>query len=314
MEIIEPDTANMPDRATTLRDRLLIAPDDATTMRELAKLLEELNDLPQAIDLYQRALRVDPYQPDVTVNLGRLWLALGEGGRATSWFNRALSIDPDNIEAQAALETIGSSDSVTPAYVRTLFDQYADRFDADLVGTLKYQAPRQVAGILERHGVADGSAGVLDLGCGTGLSGLSLKRFANRLDGVDLSERMVEKARARGIYDTLAVGEAVAFLEGVDRAWDLIAAVDMLNYLGDLEPVFRAAAARLRPGGFLAGTVEKREEGGLALTEKRRYRHGRDHLDAAIAKAGLMLIDVADGELRREAGAGVAGLIFLASR
>jgi predicted TPR repeat methyltransferase len=311
MENLEPDMA---DRATFLRDRLLLSPNDSGTMCELALLLEERQELPQAIDLYQRALRVDPYQPDVALKLGRLWLALGDGARAASWFNRALSIDPDSAEAKTALDAVGDAESVTADYVRTLFDQYADRFDADLVGTLKYQAPRLVAGMLERHGVGNGAADILDLGCGTGLSGAALKPFACRLDGVDLSPRMVEKARARAFYDALSVGDVVAFLDGATAAWDLIAAVDVLNYLSDLGPVFLVSARRLRPGGLLAGTVEKREEGGVALSEKRRYRHGRDHLAAAIDAAGLVPVEIAEGELRREGGAGVAGLVFLAHR
>ena len=51
---------------------------------------------------------------------------------------------------------------------------------------------------------------ILDLGCGTGLSGLMLRRRARHLTGVDLSPEMVEKARARGIYDRLEVGEITA--------------------------------------------------------------------------------------------------------
>jgi len=308
MENSPPDTT---DRTALLRERLFLSPNDSGAMCELARLLEGAGDLPQAIDLYQRALRVDPYQPDVALSLGRAWMALGDGARALSWFNRALAIDPDDGEAQAAVESAGSGESITPAYVRTLFDQYADRFDADLVGTLKYQAPRLVAEMLARHAIADGAADILDLGCGTGLSGAALKRFARRLDGVDLSPRMVEKARDRGVYDALAVGDVVAFLDGASAPWDAIAAVDVLNYLDDLAPVFTASAKRLRPGGLFAGTVEKREEGGRALTEKRRYRHGRDHLETAAQQAGLTLLQVVEDELRREGGSGVTGLVFL---
>ena len=39
---------------------------------------------------------------------------------------------------------------------------------------------------------------VLDLGCGTGLSGALFRRHANRLDGVDLSPAMLDRARERG--------------------------------------------------------------------------------------------------------------------
>jgi len=246
--------------------------------------------------------------------LGRLWRELGDVERARSWFNRALSIEPDSEEAAAGLKSLDEAGGLTQVYIRTLFDQYADRFDTDLTGTLKYQAPALVAALLARSGVAEGSADLLDLGCGTGLSGAALKPFARVMDGVDLSPGMVAKARARGIYNALAVGEAEAFLVGNGKSWDVVAAVDMLNYIGDLGPIFRAAAARLKPDGLFAGTVEKRVEGGQALSEKRRYRHGADHLRAALDAAGLAQVELSEAVLRQEGGVPVVGLTFAARR
>jgi predicted TPR repeat methyltransferase len=297
-----------------LRERLLLDPRDTESMRLLALRLEDEQDLPGAIDLYQRALRVDPYQLRPLLALGRLWTILGDAARARSWFERALALEPDNGEGLAGLSALDGPEILTPAYIRALFDQYADRFDADLIGALKYRAPSLVAALLGRCGVAEGSADLLDLGCGTGLSGMALKLFARAMDGVDLSPGMVAKAEARGIYDALSVVEAEAFLMGDGKSWDIIAAVDMLNYIGDLAPIFRAAAARLRPRGLFAGTVEKRIEGGQALSEKRRYRHGADHVRAALDTAGLTLVELSEAELRQEGGIAVTGLVFAARR
>ncbi len=313
MEEFDPEIPDPRTEVERLRERLLLDPRDVATMRALADLLEAADDLPGAIDLHQRALRVDPYQPDVLADLGRLWGILGDIVRARSWFERALAIDPDCGRARAGLAALDAPATLSPAYIRTLFDQYADRFDADLTGTLKYRAPDHVAELLARCGVGTASADLLDLGCGTGLSGLALKPFARSLEGVDLSPGMVAKARARGIYDDLAVDEAEAFLNRSAKCWDVIAAVDMLNYVGDLTPVFRAAAARLRPGGLLAGTVERAEDG-QALSEKRRYRHGVDRLLAALDEAGLSPVELSEAELRQEGGVPVVGLIFAARR
>ena len=283
-------------------------------MWELAILLENSGNLPGAIDLYQRAVRADPYRTAFLLELGRLWRALGDIERARSWFGRALSADPDNAEAAAGLVSLADAGGLTEAYIRTLFDQYAARFDADLVGTLKYQAPDLVAALLARSGIAACSADLLDLGCGTGLSGAALKPFARTMDGVDLSPGMIAKAEAGGMYDALAVGEAEAFLASAAKSWDVITAVDMLNYLGELTPIFRGIAARLTPGGLFAGTVEKRAEGGQALSEKRRYRHGEDHVRAALDAAGLVLVELSEAVLRQEGGVPVVGLVFAARR
>lgn len=319
MENISADTAdddNFDKREdiARLRERLFLAPQDARAMCDLAALLEAADDFPGAIDLYQRALRVDPYAADVLVRLGRLWNQLGDTDRARSWFTRALSIDPDCGDATAGLAALADAGTLTPDYIRTLFDQYAERFDDDLTDTLAYRAPQEVAAMLRRCGVAERAADILDLGCGTGLSGAALHPFAARLDGVDLSPMMVAKAELRRIYDDLAVAEAQTYLDRSTQDWDVIAAVDMLNYVGELRPIFRGAAARLRPSGWLIGTVEKREQGGTILTEKRRHTHGADHLRQAIEAANLTMVDISDAVLRHEGGKPVAGLIFAARR
>jgi len=294
-----------------LRERLLLEPRDKRAMCDLAVLLGAAGDLPGAIDLYQRALRVDPYDTDVLVRLGRLWNWLGDLDRARSWFTRALSIDPDCEEASAGLAELSDPGTLTHDYIRTLFDQYAERFDENLTVNLHYRAPGHVAAMVTRCGIVS-PVDILDLGCGTGLSGVPLHSFAARLDGVDLSPMMIAKAASREIYHDLAVAEARTYLSDATLDWDVIVAVDMLNYVGDLTPIFQAAAARVRPGGWLIGTVEKRAEGGLALTSKRRHTHGEDHLRQAISAAGLAVIEIVEAVLRQEGGQPVAGLIFAA--
>ncbi|HLG87939.1 MAG TPA: methyltransferase domain-containing protein [Alphaproteobacteria bacterium] len=275
-------------------------------MLELATLIEQSGDLPQAIDLHQRALRADPYRLEALLGLGRLWAVLGEPDRARPWLARALEIEPASTEARAVLA--GLDRAPTEAYVRTLFDQYAPRFDAELIRTLNYRAPALVAELLGRHAAARNLA-ILDLGCGTGLSGMALKPFAATLDGIDLSPGMVAKAQGRNLYDLLETAEARGFLERSDRTWDVIAAVDVLNYVSDLVPLMAAAARRIGSGGLFVGTVEKCDAG-TVLTAKRRYAHGRDHLEGAAAAATLRVVEIVEGVLRTEGGAPVPGLIF----
>lgn len=294
-----------------LRERLLIAPRDLAAMLDLAAILERKRDLPGAIDLCQRALRVEPHEIGALLALGRLWSELGDNDRARHWLERAMVVEPDCAAARDALDRLAGGEALTPVFIRTLFDQYAPRFDTELTEMLNYRAPALVAAALGRHAPRDGGLRILDLGCGTGLSGVALKPFAQRLDGIDLSPGMIGKARERQLYDSLQVAEVHDFLAGIDLEWDMIAAVDMLNYVGDLAPIFSAAAVRLALGGFLIGTLEKHETGGVALTAKRRYAQGRDHLDAAAAQAGLEPVEISEEVLRTEGGAPVAGLIFV---
>jgi predicted TPR repeat methyltransferase len=294
-----------------LRQGLLLAPRDMETMRTLATLLERSGDLPGAIDLHQRALRVDPYHLGAVLDLARLWRELADPERAKSWYRRALAIDPDCADAARGLAA-DDAGALSEAYIRTLFDQYAERFDHELVETLRYRAPDLVAALLSRQENPPAEARILDLGCGTGLSGMALKPFSRMIDGVDLSPGMIAKARSRNLYRRLVIGDAPAFLRESTERWDVIGAIDVLNYIGDLVPIFTAAAARLAPGGFLVGTVEKRLDDGAAFTAKRRHTHDLVTLLQALESVGINPVEVVEEPLRMEAGAPVAGLIFVA--
>ncbi|MEO0999797.1 MAG: methyltransferase domain-containing protein, partial [Pseudomonadota bacterium] len=66
-----------------------------------------------------------------------------------------------------------------------------------------YASPRRCAEALAEF-VEDKSAPVLDIGCGTGLSGAAFRAAGfETLDGLDLSAEMLAQAEARGIYRRL---------------------------------------------------------------------------------------------------------------
>ena len=101
------------------------------------------------------------------------------------------------------------------------------------------------------------SLDVLDAGCGTGLCGPLVAPYARRLVGVDLSEGMLARARARNVYDELVRRELTAYLHDCTGAFDVIVSADTLVYFGPLEEVLAAAGNALRAGGVLIFTVEE---------------------------------------------------------
>ena len=59
---------------------------------------------------------------------------------------------------------------------------------------------------------------ILDLGCGTGSLADFLHSYARRLDGVDISRDMLERATERGVYNNLVEEDLVQYIQQlVDR-------------------------------------------------------------------------------------------------
>ena len=86
---------------------------------------------------------------------------------------------------------------------RAFYNRWADTYDADLIEENDYVQPRRCAEMLSRF-LADRQAEILDIGCGTGLSGAALFEAGyGVIDGCDLTPGMVAKARERGIYRRL---------------------------------------------------------------------------------------------------------------
>lgn len=210
---------------------------------------------------------------------------------------------------------LGAPARLEADFVRGLFDGFAESYDDHMRRRLRYRGPERVKEALETTGgLPPGGLDILDLGCGTGLMGEVLRPFARRLDGIDLSPGMIDKARERGFYDSLRVAEMLEALAAESVSRDLVVAADALVYLGDLMAVFRAAALALKPGGHFAGTVEESTGPAVDLQPSRRFRHSRGHIAACAAAAGLELAFLESASYREENMIPVPSLVFVASK
>jgi predicted TPR repeat methyltransferase len=282
-------------------------PSVAAAAVALGRALAGSGQLPSAIAEFQRALRIDPHLEAARAELGRAWLEAGEPDRALEAFSAiAPEAVPDLGELVSRAESVRRQTRSDPGYVRHLFDQFSTDYDKRMRSELGYAAPeilRSLAAlVMPRRSVLS----VLDLGCGTGLSGVAFKPTAARLDGVDLSPKMIAKARARGIYNELIVGDIEN--QPVGGSYDLILAADTLVYLGDLEPVVAHAVQRLYPGGHFLFTVEKEDGHGFSLGTRRRWRHSVAYLRQLTEHSGFAVAGLVECVPRTEAGMPVQGL------
>lgn len=310
------------------RQALIRQPDHAEAWNNRANLLRDQDRLEEAAAGYRRAVALRPDWSDGHDNLGSALYLLHERGgvEAAARLARLWRRDhPGNPVARhigAAIAGEGAEPRAPDAYVRQTFDLFAEEFDSKLA-ELGYRAPDLLAAAVAADGPADdgpadgGRLDVLDAGCGTGLCAAALRPLARRLTGVDLSGGMLERARARGLYDALEEAELVAFLAARPAAFDLIVAADVLCYFGVLDDALAAASAALRPGGRLAFTVESLD--GPAAPPHRvathgRYAHRESYVRDTLAAAGLAVATLEPDTLRTESGVPVAGLVVLARK
>lgn len=262
------------------RTALTLDPAGTEVMAVQAQALNAVGRTAEALSAARRGAALDPSRRESLIVLGSLLVDRNHRDEALAVYRRAMELDPnDTVLAHLVHSIAGTTSAKAPeAYVANVFDTYADRFDEHLVKTLQYKAHEIVARATVAALPADLGARILDIGCGTGLCGPILRPAASRLVGIDLSARMLDKARERSLYDLLAQAELVQFMTETDERFDAVVSADVLCYFGDLTEVFRAAAGVLDPGGLLAFTVERQEEPGYRLTPSGRYVHGLDHL------------------------------------
>ena len=231
-----------------------------------------------------------PRHPEARRLLALAHYTLGEVDKAISVFEEWVREEADDPIARHMLAACSGRDvpeRASDAFVEKTFDSFAASFDAKLA-SLAYRAPSLVAEMLAHAGVAASrSLDVLDAGCGTGLCGPLVVPYARRLIGVDLSEGMLARARARNVYDELARRELTAYLRDSPASFDVIVSADTLVYFGPLDAVAAAAASALRPGGVLVFTVEELSAGaGYSINPNGRYRHASGYLGRVLADAG----------------------------
>jgi predicted TPR repeat methyltransferase len=255
--------------------------------------------------------------------LGHALSSLGRHDEASGAYAEALKLAPEDPYVRhlvAAAGLVPDLGRAPPDYVRVVFDGYAPRFDAHLMG-LGYRIPGLVRAIVAAtppEGPPEGT--VLDLGCGTGLMAVALSDLPlGPIVGVDLSRGMLAAAAERGLYAELHECDIAAFLAAEPRQFALALAGDVCPYFGDLTPLLRGAAARLAPGGRFIFSTEALGEaalGGAApdmpgwqLGKQGRYRHAAGHIAAAAAAAGLAVEQLRPEVVRYEGDAPVPGLL-----
>jgi predicted TPR repeat methyltransferase len=306
------------DAAECYRQALTIHPQSALLYENFGNVLRELKDYAAAAAAYRKAATLEPKSARICIHLGATLERTGELAAAEEAYQEALRRQPGWSEAEyflAALRNrVGQAESpatAPPEYVTQLFDAYASNFEQHLVGKLKYCTPQLLLEAIRPH-LAASPGEMIDLGCGTGLLGQLLRPHASTLHGVDLSRNMLAEAARRQIYNQLEQADVVEALAKHSARYDAVLAADVLVYIGDLAPLYRAATSALRPGGLFAFTVEENlTERAYVLQPSRRYAHAASYLQKLATEHHLIELTITSAVLRQQSGQDIKGLLVV---
>ena len=304
-----------------------------------AVFLHRQNRLPEALEEYRKAVIINPDAPEASANLGTLHRGLGELERALDLFFNALNLAPDNPQyALNIAETLvmlhrenpqsaekiaadwykncpqnifaarvnaafkGENIGNDTQYSRELFDLFADNYE-NTMHNLEYGLPQKMT---EFAGKIKGM--IIDLGCGTGLLGQKLKNDDNRIIGVDISPKMLQKAKAKNVYTELVEADIIEYCRNLPTEATVVAA-DVIGYIGDIAPL----SELIFPRDFIfSAAIDDTLPVDFKLSESGRYVYKSEYIAKILTTVGYQNIKSLPTVLRRENGQEVNGMIFYA--
>ncbi len=293
---------------------LALQPADPDILYNMGCCHQAAGDRAEAAAAYEKVVAVSENHSSALGNLAYCTHLQGDYDRAAVLYRRLLALRPDHTAAGYMLDALeGKNTSAPPPeYVRRLFDGYSENFDQDLLENLSYRVPQLLCSLLvDAVGPGCKEKQVVDLGCGTGLSGRAVFEYASSLTGVDLSAKMVEEAEKKGCYDELVVGDVVEYLMGLPQSVDLLLAADVLTYLGDLDPLFKAASESVQVRGLFCFSTERGDDEDWQLRVTGRYGHGRKYVQALADRVGFQVLACRGADIRKERGRWIAGDLYL---
>lgn len=333
---------------SALHKSLALDPKAAMARNNLGLALSRLGRLDEAIRSLEQATKLDPSYGNAWFNLGDAYYCKGELQKAVDAFQNCIELVPDFVEAHynmgiafhdlrlqpeaikclertlelapdhaAARHMLAALTGETPEsaphqFVTSLFDQYSNHFETDLINRLEYMIPDRLRKLVSAYTEAETHfARVVDLGCGTGLSGKPFRDIADYLAGIDISGNMLVQAKNKGIYDELFVGDLCDQLERLPGFCDLFIAADVFIYIGSLGSIFQAVSSKAAQGAYFTFSVEATDEQDFILQQTGRYAHNKEYISRVAAASNFTIITHEKTDIRKEGNAWIPGEIYL---
>ena len=316
LAIVEHELGNLNHAVRLYKEAVAVSPKIA--LKSENKILSVIyyfsqNNIQEALETLNMLVEKNPTDALLFNMLGGCLVSIGQTEMAIANYQKALEFEPEYAIPKHMLNSLTGHTSKEPPkqYVKNLFDDYAYRFNDALVNNLQYSLPFVLKElILQSNSEKSEYQNVIDLGCGTGLAGKDLRDISTNLFGVDISENMLFEAEKLNIYDTLIVGDIVEKLNASQDKFDLLVALDVLIYIGDVKSTFQAVRKCCKLDSLFVFSVEIQDENGYSLLKSSRYAHS----DEYIMKQSNGLFDLVNSQnvrLRKEGENWIEGKVYV---
>ena len=273
-----------------------------------ALILKELKEYEEALGLMFNAHLRDKdnelYAINIMETLAELYTVNAELALkiAENW----QKLEPDNIFSNRIMKGISGvvGNSSDCEFAKVLFDNFADTYEE----TIKKLDSKIIDTFKELKGEIKGR--ILELGCGTGLAGTALKNNNSHVVGLDISQKMLDIAQKKALYDELVCADIGEYLakNPAKGKFDLALAFDVFCYIGDLTPILKKLKGVECWFSIEVADAERKED--FYLTATGRYKHQKHYIEKIAKNIGFKEIEIHDVDLRQEFGAQVKGVLY----
>jgi predicted TPR repeat methyltransferase len=300
---------------------IFLDPNYSDAYSNLAGVYLLLDRVEDSISMCNKALQLNPVHEDALQNLGAVYLKINDIKNALNIYQKLSLLNPEHPTADFIINTLRGNtiDKPPQRYISTLFNGYAEDFENHLVNKLNYQLPQQLINLLNKNNKLKFKQLIaLDIGCGTGLVGPLIKNNFYKLIGVDLSQKMLQKAKDKNCYTKLIEGDISNFvIDEKSDTYDMVIACDTLNYFGDLCSLFKSIKNILKNEGIFVFTLEKCIDSNIVdykLNTNGRYQHNKEHILKLITDVKFNICDIAECVGRQERNVNVVHLSYILTK
>lgn len=314
-------------------EALRLAPNYADAYHMAAREYARRGDLAAAGQAFLKGLVFAPDDEELRRHYGQFLQSKGENSAAEQQYSEIIEKGGQEAAAAAFLkETVAPAPATAPLPAKTppkLVDDLSSNFDKSFEKALEENQQHRAPGILlnllkspeakAARDVTSEANRIIDLGCGTGLNGMLLRHLAIRLEGVDLSNKLLQRAEEKKLYAALHKADLDEFLAGSEAgSFDIAFAADVFTFIGDLAPVFKGISHALVPGGLFVFSCDALRESDphphYAILPTARYAHKESYVQQLAKDAGLKVLTIKQDTVRSYMGHDVPGLFGLMTK